>query len=150
MTPSLRACTYHISNQPCWRGMEWWWQWRLIPRRRGFEKVEGQLFALTLSYPPRYVLMVDISSCAPISKLQADRPLSARWLTDEFNQSATAYNHASLDSKQSVNKVRGRFVFENNGNALRGCADRAVGSNSRGIVYFDCLRSTAICSSARG
>ena len=34
--------------------------------------------------------------------------------------------HASLDSKQSLDKARGRAAFDNNGKALWGCADRTV------------------------
>ena len=40
-------------------------------------------------------------------------PLATFWLTDELSQSAPAYKHVSLDNKQSVNKARGRVVFEN-------------------------------------
>ena len=39
----------------------------------------------------------------------------------------------------SVNKAGGRVVFENNGKALWGCADRTASLNSRGVVYFTCL-----------
>ena len=54
-----------------------------------------------------------------------------------------AYKHGSSDSKQSVNKARGRVVFENNGKALGGCAD---GTKTRDVVYFACLSGRSYLS----
>ena len=53
-----------------------------------------------------------------------------------------AYKHGSSDSKQSVNKARGRVAFENNGKALGGCAD---GTKTRD-VYFACLSGRSYLS----
>ena len=66
-------------------------------------------------------------------------PLATLWHEDEFSQSAPAYEHAFLDSEQSVNKARDCVLLENIGKALWGCAAGAVGWNSRGGVYFACL-----------
>ena len=51
-------------------------------------------------------------------------PLATLWLTSELSQSEHAHKHASFQNKQSVNKARGRVVYENNSEALWGCADR--------------------------
>ena len=49
----------------------------------------------------------------------------------------------------TVNEIRGRVVFEKNSEALRGCVDRTVSSNSCGIVYFACLSGWSYLSPAK-
>ena len=46
----------------------------------------------------------------------------------------------------SVDKARGRAVFENNGKAFGGCEDQTVSLNTRGVVYFACLSGRSYVS----
>ena len=67
-----------------------------------------------------------------------------------LSQSAPAHKQASFDRpagclsvRCSVNKARGRVVFENNGKMLWGCADRSRSLNTRdantGVTHSACL-----------
>ena len=45
-----------------------------------------------------------------------------------------------------MNKARSRVAFENNGNALRVCADRTLIWKSRGVVDLTCLSGRSYLS----
>ena len=63
-----------------------------------------------------------------------------------FIMSVSRTHRLAGDWSTIVNKPRGRVVFENDGRALRGCAERTEsGSNSRGFVYFHFSLGGAVC-----
>ena len=47
-------------------------------------------------------------------------------------------------------KARGRVVFQNNGEAIWGCADRTVNSNTRDVIYSACLSGRSYLSPNEG
>ena len=77
----------------------------------------------------------------PSAQQQSDRQNSIGLMTTaRCGLRSTLISDCGQPNKSlMIGKARGHAVFENNSKMLWGCADRAMSSNSLGVVYFACL-----------